>query len=35
VWFSATPATYRLAPPTWDQVLPIADAVSLLPPPER
>jgi crotonobetainyl-CoA:carnitine CoA-transferase CaiB-like acyl-CoA transferase len=35
VWFAATPATYRLAPPTWDQVLPIADAVSLLPPPER
>ena len=33
VWFSATPASYRLAPPTWDQVLPIAEAVSLLPPP--
>jgi crotonobetainyl-CoA:carnitine CoA-transferase CaiB-like acyl-CoA transferase len=35
VWFSATPATYRLPPPTWDQVLPIADALSLLPTPER
>ena len=35
VWFSATPATYRLAPPTWDQVLPIGEALSLLPPPRR
>jgi crotonobetainyl-CoA:carnitine CoA-transferase CaiB-like acyl-CoA transferase len=32
VWFSATPATYRLAPPAWDQVLPIGEALSLLPP---
>jgi crotonobetainyl-CoA:carnitine CoA-transferase CaiB-like acyl-CoA transferase len=31
VGFSATPATYRLAPPTWDQVLPIGAVVSLLP----
>jgi crotonobetainyl-CoA:carnitine CoA-transferase CaiB-like acyl-CoA transferase len=34
IWFSATPATYRLAPPTWDQVLRIEDVVSLLPPPD-
>jgi crotonobetainyl-CoA:carnitine CoA-transferase CaiB-like acyl-CoA transferase len=34
VWFSATPASYRLAPPTWDQVQRIEDVVALLPPPE-
>jgi crotonobetainyl-CoA:carnitine CoA-transferase CaiB-like acyl-CoA transferase len=34
IWFSATPATYRLAPPTWDQVLRIEDVVALLPPPD-
>jgi len=33
IWFSATPATYRLAPPTWNQVLPIEDVVALLPSP--
>jgi crotonobetainyl-CoA:carnitine CoA-transferase CaiB-like acyl-CoA transferase len=32
VWFSATQATYRLAPPTWDQVGSIQDAAALLPP---
>jgi crotonobetainyl-CoA:carnitine CoA-transferase CaiB-like acyl-CoA transferase len=32
IWFSATPATYRLAPPTWKQLLPIEQALSLLPP---
>ena len=34
IWFSATPATYRLAPPAWDQVLRIEEVVSLLPPPD-
>jgi len=34
VWFSATPASYRLAPPAWDQVQHIEDVVALLPPPD-
>jgi len=34
IWFSATPASYRLAPPAWDQVQRIEDVVALLPPPD-
>jgi hypothetical protein len=34
VWFSATPASYRLAPPAWDQVERIEDVLASLPPPE-
>jgi crotonobetainyl-CoA:carnitine CoA-transferase CaiB-like acyl-CoA transferase len=33
VWFSATPASYRLAPPVWDQVRRIEEVVAQLPPP--